>query len=54
MSKTLIQPHGGQLVDCRLQGSERQAAFENAHALPRLTLSVRNLADRSVSCHGNL
>jgi len=45
MHKTLIQPHGGTLVDRSLDGYERQAAFENAHALPRLTLSKRNLAD---------
>lgn len=43
--KSLIQPHGGKLIDCSLQGYERQAAFESAHALPRLTLSQRNLAD---------
>ncbi|MBC8120518.1 MAG: sulfate adenylyltransferase [Gemmatimonadaceae bacterium] len=45
MQKTLIQPHGGKLIDCALRGFERQAAFENAHALPRLMLSERNLAD---------
>jgi sulfate adenylyltransferase len=45
MSKTLIQPHGGHLIDRTLKGIERQTAFENAHALPRLTLSQRNLAD---------
>ena len=43
--KSLIQPHGGKLVDRSLQGLKRQTAFENAHALPRLTLSQRNLAD---------
>ena len=41
----LIRPHGGTLVDRTLRGAERQRAFENAHALPRLTLSERNLAD---------
>jgi len=45
MHKSLIQPHGGKLIDRTLQGIERQTAFENAHALPRLTLSKRNLAD---------
>ncbi|GAB4177328.1 MAG: sulfate adenylyltransferase [Coleofasciculaceae cyanobacterium] len=45
MDRTLIQPHGGKLVNRSLQGVERQIAFENAHALPRLTLSQRNLAD---------
>jgi sulfate adenylyltransferase len=45
MDKSLIQPHGGKLVDLCLRGYERQKAFENAHALPRITLSQRNLAD---------
>jgi sulfate adenylyltransferase len=45
MSKALIQPHGGILVDRSLEGLKRQMAFENAHAMPRLTLSQRNLAD---------
>ncbi|MBV8885527.1 MAG: sulfate adenylyltransferase, partial [Chroococcidiopsidaceae cyanobacterium CP_BM_RX_35] len=45
MHETLIQPHGGKLVDCKLYGSERQSMLENAQALPRLSLSLRNLAD---------
>lgn len=45
MHNNLIQPHGGKLVDCSLRGYERQSALENAHALPRVTLSERNLAD---------
>jgi sulfate adenylyltransferase len=45
MYKPFIQPHGGKLVDRKLKGYERQAAYENAHALPRLTLSERALAD---------
>ncbi len=45
MYPTLIQPHGGKLVDCKLYGNERQSVLENAHALPRLSLSWRNLAD---------
>ncbi len=45
MYPTLIQPHGGKLVDCKLYGSERQSVLENAYALPRLSLSWRNLAD---------
>ncbi|HEY9675938.1 MAG TPA: sulfate adenylyltransferase [Waterburya sp.] len=45
MDKILIQPHGGKLVDRNLQAFERQTAFENAHALPRITLSQRNLSD---------
>ena len=45
MNKTLIQPHGGKLIDCYLRGKEGEIALENAHALPRLILSHRNLAD---------
>ncbi|BBA78934.1 sulfate adenylyltransferase [cyanobacterium endosymbiont of Rhopalodia gibberula] len=41
----IITPHGGQLIDRILSGANRQIALENAHTLPRLTLSKRNLAD---------
>jgi sulfate adenylyltransferase len=39
------QPHGGTLVDRTLSGPARRAAFENAHALPRIELSERAVAD---------
>ncbi len=45
MSNQLIQPHGGTLVNRRLEGDERQKAQNRASSLPRLTLSERNLAD---------
>ena len=45
MSIGLIEPHGQQLINRRLEGFERQDLFERAHALPRITLSQRNLAD---------
>jgi len=41
----LIEPHGGQLVNRKLEGFKRQDAFEQAHAFPRITLSQRNIAD---------
>ncbi|MBV9646296.1 MAG: sulfate adenylyltransferase [Candidatus Eremiobacteraeota bacterium] len=41
----MIHPHGGMLVDRTLSGRERQDAFENAHALPRIELSERGVAD---------
>ncbi|MBE9005804.1 sulfate adenylyltransferase [Fortiea sp. LEGE XX443] len=41
MVRTLIDPHGGKLVECHLHEQERQAV----QLLPRLTLSERNLAD---------
>lgn len=45
MNKNPIKPHGGHLIDRKMHGYERQEAFENAYALPRLTLSQRNMAD---------
>ena len=42
---TLIQPHGGKLIDCYLQGEEREQTLSRAYNLPRLTLSIRNIAD---------
>ena len=45
MSIGLIEPHGKQLVNRSLEGNERQDLFEKAHALPRITLSTRNIAD---------
>ncbi|MEL6816176.1 MAG: sulfate adenylyltransferase [Cyanobacteria bacterium J06598_3] len=45
MAIGLIEPHGGQLVNRKLEGFKRQDAFEQAHAFPRITLSQRNIAD---------
>ncbi len=45
MSDRLIAPHGGTLIDRTLSGVARRRAFEEAHALPRLHLSERNIAD---------
>ncbi len=42
---TLIQPHGGQLIDCYLQGQDRENALNTASKLPHLMLSTRNIAD---------
>lgn len=52
MHQTLIQPHGGKLIDCKLYGSERQLAWETAQALPLLCLSWRNLADLECIANG--
>ncbi len=41
----LIQPHGGQLIDCYLQGQDRENALNKASKLPHLMLSTRNIAD---------
>ncbi|EKU98565.1 sulfate adenylyltransferase [Leptolyngbya sp. PCC 7375] len=45
MSAGLIEPHGKQLINRSLEGHGRQDTFEQAHALPRITLSKRNIAD---------
>jgi len=45
MTKPLIAPHGGTLVDRALTGGEREQALERARGLPRLELSERSLAD---------
>ncbi|MBT9312676.1 sulfate adenylyltransferase [Leptothoe kymatousa] len=45
MSIGLIEAHGKQLVNRVLDGPQRQDLFEKAHALPRITLSTRNIAD---------
>jgi sulfate adenylyltransferase len=45
MTKTLIAPHGGTLIDRVLRGTKRQQAFEKAKTLPVLNLSERNVSD---------
>ena len=43
--EALIQPHGGKLINCRLQGEVGEETLSRAKNLPILTLSTRNLAD---------
>ncbi|MEM9926798.1 MAG: sulfate adenylyltransferase [Cyanobacteria bacterium P01_D01_bin.50] len=43
--KGLIQPHGGKLINCYLSENERKETLLRASNLPRLTLSIRNIAD---------
>lgn len=45
INHTLIEPHGGKLVDCYLLGKDRETVIERIQTLPRLILSQRNLAD---------
>ena len=45
MSKTLIQPHGGHLIERKAGGIERERSSERATSLPSLTLSERSLHD---------
>ncbi|BAY82670.1 sulfate adenylyltransferase [Calothrix parasitica NIES-267] len=42
---TLIQPHGGKLINCYLSEQERKENLLKATNLPSLTLSIRNIAD---------
>jgi sulfate adenylyltransferase len=45
MTKPLIAPHGGTLVNRVLSGADRQQAFDKAKTLPVLNLSERNVSD---------
>ena len=45
MIKTLIQPHGGKLIDRYLTGSKSEFVESAAQSLPKFPLSARNLAD---------
>ena len=45
MTKTLIQPHGGKLIDRYLTGSKCEFVKSAAQSLPKFPLSARNLAD---------
>lgn len=44
-TKALIQPHGGKVLNCYLPENERKQTLLRALNLPRLTLSIRNIAD---------
>jgi sulfate adenylyltransferase len=52
MSKPLIAPHGGTLVDRTVTGSARDEAQKRAQGLPRLELSERSLADLECLANG--
>lgn len=47
-----IAPHGGTLVNRVLVGEERQAALEQARALPSLTLGPSNISDLELIATG--
>ncbi|MGB3638862.1 MAG: sulfate adenylyltransferase, partial [Rivularia sp. (in: cyanobacteria)] len=42
---SLIQPHGGKLINRLLSVQESKETLSRASSLPRLTLSIRNIAD---------
>ncbi len=43
--KSLIQPHGGKLINCYLSEKEQEETLSRACNLPCLTLTIRNIAD---------
>ncbi len=49
---SLIQPHGGKLVDRRVTGNERAEWLGKAKSLPRVTLDARNEADLELLANG--
>lgn len=49
---SLIQPHGGTLVDRSVTTAERQAWLAKAAALPRVNLNARNEADLELIANG--
>ncbi len=50
--KSLIQPHGGKLINCYLSENERKETLLRASNLPRLILSIRNIADLECIANG--
>ena len=49
---SLIQPHGGTLINRVLVGDERAAALDRAHTLAQVALSELNLADLEMIANG--
>jgi sulfate adenylyltransferase len=49
---SLIQPHGGQLVDRIATGAEREALLQSASHLPTITLNAREEADLELIANG--
>ncbi|MBI1760025.1 MAG: sulfate adenylyltransferase [Acidobacteria bacterium] len=49
---SLIQPHGGTLVDRKVTGQAREEWLRRAKGLPRVTLNARNEADLELLANG--
>lgn len=49
---SLIQPHGGKLIDRKVTGQEREDLIRRAKDLPRVTLNARNEADLELLANG--
>lgn len=49
---SLIQPHGGKLINRKVTGEELQAGRAKAASLPRVTLNARNEADLELLANG--
>ncbi|HEV7199982.1 MAG TPA: sulfate adenylyltransferase [Candidatus Limnocylindria bacterium] len=52
MNHALIPPHGGELIDRVLTGSDREAAIERAASLPRLRLGAVERSDLELIGNG--
>jgi len=48
----LINPHGGNLVNCEIQGREREELIRTATTLPRIQLKTRQISDLLVIAIG--
>jgi sulfate adenylyltransferase len=51
---SLIEPHGGRLVDREARGAERESLLRAAAAMPELTLNAREEADLELIANGAL
>jgi sulfate adenylyltransferase len=49
---SLIQPHGGKLIDRKVTGQEREDLIRRGKELPRVTLNARNEADLELLANG--
>jgi sulfate adenylyltransferase len=51
---SLIEPHGGRLIDREARGPEREALLRTSAHMPELTLNARQEADLELIAHGAL
>ncbi|MBO0856969.1 MAG: sulfate adenylyltransferase [Chloracidobacterium sp.] len=51
---SLIEPHGGRLIDREARGAEREELLRQSTRMPELTLNAREEADLELIAHGAL
>ena len=51
---SLIEPHGGRLIDREARGAEREELLRQSAHMPELTLNAREEADLELIAHGAL